>query len=443
MRWLKMRWLKMRCLFALCLFFCLSYAFVQTEALEQDVRRYQNLLQSQDAELATIDDVIRDVRRELEHELAERDRLSENLATLRDERDAISVTIEELRLEQQANEQERNQLQVQLENLKVRLQALLVSLHKGRSTPYVRLLTESESLFDLRLNARYLSTLTQQDVQLLQAFEETEGSLARVNARLEAQVQEMAQQVRALEQKAAEVRAARQALDNKIAELEADQAGRLASRERAIQEQHRIDALLNQAQQNLVAERERQRQARIEAERRAAEARRVAEAARRERAAAAARAEADQAEAEAEAAATVIERISVPESAQGNFQSPFSNASVSVPYGDEGPFILLKAERSYEAVRSVLPGVVLAASRASANSGYVVMVQHSQDLVSAYSNLQEPLVAEAQQISQGQVLGYVGGSTFNATDILDFRLGVPQSSGGIAWIDPSARLGLQ
>lgn len=433
----------MRWLASVVLLLVVSYTLAQTEALEQAVRRYENLLQSQDAELATIDDVIRDVRRELSGELAERDRLSENLATLRAERDAISGTIEELRLEQHANEEERNQLRTNLETLKIRLQALLVSLHKGRSTPYVRLLTESESLFDLRLNARYLSTLTQQDVQLLQAFEQTEGSLARVNARLEAQVQEMAQQVYALEQKAAEVQAAQQALDAKIAELEADQAGRLASRERAIQEQRRLDALLNQAQQNLASERARQRQAQIEAERRAAEARRTAEAARRERAAAAARAAADQAEAEAEAAATVIERISVPERAQGDFQSPFSNASVSVPYGDEGPFILLQAERPYEAVRSVMPGVVLAASRASANSGYVVMVQHSQDLVSAYSNLQEPLVAAEQQIIQGQVLGYVGGSTFNAADILDFRLGVPQSSGGIAWIDPSGRLGLQ
>lgn len=434
----------MRYCYAVLFLSLISLLHAQNGKLEQDVARYQQLIQQQEAELATIDDVIGDVRRELSKEIAERDRLSEEVLRLRGERDAIRATIDTLREQQLSNETKRQAIMLDLDVLKKRLQELLVSLHKGRSTPYVRLLTESKSLFDLRLNAHYLNRLTNQEVTLLQTFEQSERDLAAVNAELEQQVRESNRQVAALEQKAAELNTAQAALDAKIAELEADQAGRLAAREAALQEQQRYDSLLQQAQRNLAAERERQRQARIEAERRAADARRAAEQARREKAAQEARARATSAENDAKEAEVIIQQISVPATApQSGFQSPFHNASVRVPYGDEGAFVLLQAERPYDAVRSVMSGVVLTASRISANSGYVVMIQHSEDLVSAYGNLQEPLVTVNEQVGQGQVLGYVGGGTFNPADILDFRIGVPQSSGAVAWVDPSARLGLQ
>ena len=112
-------------------------------------------------------------------------------------------------------------------------------------------------------------------------------------------------------------------------------------------------------------------------------------------------------------------------------------------YNQEGPYVYLKAPQAGAAVYSTMSGVVTAVAQVSANSGYLVTVQHSQDLVTAYLNLQRPFVKVGDNVTQGQTLAYLGGGTLIPASNLQFRVGIPRSGGRVAWVDPAPKLGIQ
>jgi septal ring factor EnvC (AmiA/AmiB activator) len=412
-----------------------AFAQQNRTLLEEQIAAYEELLSVRQAELDALAAELSATNTELDAQLAERDRLEVRVLSLSDRQERIRTQIRTLRQQQRSSAGRVAQLEAQAEGLKGQLQELIVSLHKRRSGRYVGALAQSESLFELRVRNYYLSRLTQQDVTLLETFEHTTAALGRARA-------QRARQVRALSARAEELEANRQALATAQANLEGiittlgeTRAGQLAQQEALLEEQNSIEGELTASRGALAAELERLREA---AARQAA----LAETAQRDAD------EADEAPDDGFAdEAARLERLirGLDEPAQTSergFAPPFPSPVVVRPYGEAGATdVWLQARQPGSAVRALRSGIVYRASRITANSGYTVAIQHGPALISAYTNLQPPVVEIGDRVEQGQILGYLGGGIV-AADILQLRVGRSQGL-NIIYRDPAPLLGLR
>ncbi len=428
-------------LLALLLLTLQSATAQRRELLEEQIAAYQELLNVRQAELDALGAELSETNTELDAQLAERDRLNERIVALSREQAGVRAETRTLRQQQREAAARVARLETQAAGLEEQLQELIVSLHRRRSGRYAGALARSESLFELRVRNHYLASLADQDVTLLETFERTAAELGRARA-------ERAQRVRALGARATtlaanqqDLAAAQTALEGVVASLGATRAGQVAQQEALLREQGSVEGELNASRGALAAELERLR----EAARQAA----VAEAARQEAAAAV-----DAASVENSADTDFAERAAELErmirgldeptpAAERGFVPPFPDGVVVRPYGEGGATdVLLRAPQPGTAVRAVRAGVVTRVSRITANSGYTVAVQHGSDLISAYTNLQEPpVVTLGDRVERNQILGYLGGGIV-AADILQLRMGRPEE-GEIIYQDPAELLGLR
>ncbi len=397
--------------------------------LEQQITVYQNILSARQEQLNALAAELSATNTELDAELSERDRLAARVLALGEQQGRIRSQVRVLRRQQRASVARIARLETQAAGLEGQLQDLIVNLHKRRSSRYAGVLAESESMFELRVRNNYLARLAQQDVTLLETFNRTTLDLERARTA-------RAQQVRALDARAGELRANRQALETTqnelegvIATLSETRVGQLAQREALLQEQGSIEGELTDARSALAAELERLRE----------------EAARQ-----ASRAEAEPElpvdDAFADRAARLerlIRGLGDPTpTPEQDFASPFPDAVVVRPYGQDGATdIWLRARQPGTAVRAIKSGVVYRDSQITANSGYTVAIRHGSDLISAYTNLQPPVVAIGDRVQQGDILGYLGGGIV-AADILQLRVGRPQGF-DIIYRDPAPLLELR
>ena len=412
-------------------FFCFCTVFTQnsTERLEQDIASYEALLQQQQQELNDIDLILGTNKAELDASIRERDRLSEALLTLRQEQSKISA--EKLAIEEEVstNETQLASLGRDLEALEQRLQTMLINLHKQRVGRYARIFGESESLFELRLKNYYLSLLSAQDVDLLQDLDTTVSTIEQVQTELGFKLQQRQAVLDNLHRNQQELESTQTALESYVTALQDTRNGQLAQRRALLSEQQALEdsifnskVALDQERKRIAAEEEQARQ-RAESARQAAQREQYQQQATRARARS--------------------EALRVPDvSPDSKFISPFPNGLLVSAYGSEGAHINIRAPQAGTAVTSVMSGVVTTARLLSANSGYVVTVQHSSDLLSAYVNLQEPAVEINQRVEQGDTLGYLGGGTLIPPDILQFRIATIESSGRLIWVDPTQKLGI-
>ncbi len=424
---------KFLCSFIIVLtFFSATYAqnSAAKEKLEREITAYENLLSSRTEELNDIDKTLGALSAQLETRIHERDDLSNKLSKLREEHKSLQAELEKLVQEMQVNEERLETLSKDLANLQFRLQEMLVHLHRQRVGRYARVLVESESFFDLRVKSHYLSLLATQDVELINEIQRTVLAIEKVQKDLSLQITKRNEAIVKLEQTQKDVEIAQGKLNEIIDELEANKEGKLAKRRALIREQEKLEQTITNSQQALNAE-----VARLQRE--AEEARRRAENARRE-------SERQRLKEQAAQAEQKIKVLDVPAHApESGFYSPVSSARLVMSYGQEGPYIYLRTPQAGAAVYSTMSGVVTAVAQVSANSGYLVTIQHSQDLVTAYLNLQKPFVKVGERVAQGQTLAYLGGGTLIPADNLQFRVGVPNSGGRVAWVDPAPKLGVQ
>ena len=413
-----------------------------TQQLEQEIQAFERLLQQRQLEQNSIDSALADTRSELEERLAERDRLAEDISALRRERRELQEDITAREADIEENRARMVELEADLQVLELRLQSLMVNLHKQRANRYAQALSQARSFFDLRVRNHYLSLLAEQDVELLTQLERTISALAEVQQTLTEQVAALDVRQSDLLANESQLSARRDALDQVVASLEASQEGQLAQRQSVLREQDQLEASIRDSRQTLQSEVARLRREAEEARRRAE----AAAAAERERLAAVAREQQQRANALEATQAREFQVVTVPAPApQPNtaFLIPFPNAQLISRYGEEGPYISLRAGQEGSAVRAALGGTVQAISRISANSGYLLAIYHSPELMTAYLNLQEPTLSVGDRVNQGQIVGYLGGGALTRADTLKFFVGVPQSGGSAAWIDPAPRLGLR
>jgi len=437
-----------KCLQCICIFvmlFCFSNSsFAQsnstTQRLEQEISAYETLLNNTQLELNQIDEILGNSNRKLQQSIRERNEISESISGLREERrltEADLVQIEDDINESRAKYRSLNQ---DLDSMNERLKLMLISLHKQRVGPYARIIIESQSLFRFRLNNRFLSLLSAQDVTLLQNIDFAIDGVERLQNELTAQADAKEAVLAKLNQNELDLQAAEIQLGLRIQELESTREGQLAQRRAFIEEQQSIESAIANSRQNLSTEMNRLTREAETARRAAEEAQRAAlQAQEEEKARIAREAEARAREAE-ERQRAFLEAL--PDSAT-QFTTPFDNPLLVNPYGEIGSMIGIRAQQLNSSVRSVLPGKVTDARLLTANSGYVVTIQHTKDMFSAYQNLQAPIVNVGDTVEQGTVIGYLGGGSLIPQDILQFRVGVYQESDKLVWVDPSSRLGLQ
>ena len=427
-------------LFALLLLTLLPVAAQRQELLEEQIAAYQELLNVRQAELDALNAELSATNTELDAQLAERDRLTERIVALSREYEGVRAEVRTLRQQQRAAAARIARLETQAAGLEAQLQELIVSLHRRRSGRYAGALARSESLFELRVRNHYLATLADQDVTLLETFERTTAELSRARAERARRVRALDARAAALEANQQELMVAQNALGEVVASLSETRAGQLAQQEALLREQGSVEGELNASRGALAAELERLR----EAARQAA----VAEAARREAAAAVDAAAEGSADTDFAARAAELERIirgldEPTPAAERGFVPPFPDGVVVRPYGERGATDLwLRAPQPGTAVRAVRAGVVTSVSRITANSGYTVTLEHGSELISAYTNLQQPpVVTFGEQVARGQILGYLGGGIV-AADILQLRMGRPEGR-EIIYQDPAELLGLR
>jgi septal ring factor EnvC (AmiA/AmiB activator) len=401
-----------------------------TDELERDIATYQASLEARALEQAEIEASLGELAEELAARIVERDQISNNLVSLRRDRSAIEDDISSLESQVAANELHIAGLEARLELLEDRLEAMLVALHKQPDNRYARALAGSESFFELRVRNHYLAQLANQDVNILEDIRTTVRQLADAQAQLAEQVSERNVRLDALQATELRLASVRDELAAVISDLETTQAGQLALRQDAINNQNNLEATIAGARRALNAERARLEREAAEARRRAREAEAAAE--RRDLL--------DEAQ-QTEAAAASLALPTRP--LEDGYTLPFANPQLARRYGEEGPFVFLRAEQDYTAVRAVKSGVVQIVQPVQANTGYLVVVAHDSELLSAYQNLQAPQLEIGDWVNQGDIIGYLGGGTLIPADTLKFFIGLSQAGGGAAWVDPSTRLGFE
>ena len=401
------------------------------KVLEEQIAAYEKVLDAREAELSALAAQLSDTNTKLDAQLAERDRLSRRIVELGNAQARIRAQIGRLQAQQRASRRRIARLSAQADGLKEQLQDLLVNLHKRRSGRFIGALTQSDSLFKLRVRNYYLGQLTNQDVALLETFNTTTGALRQARAERAQQVAALTRQSRALETNAQAFQTAQSNLEGVIGELSQSRSGQLAQREALLTEQNRVEARLTGARGSLAAELERLREA---AARQAAVAETQPE-----------RPANDTFATEASRLERLIRGLDAPTPTKADkqdFAEPFPGAVVVRPYGQLGATdVWLRAREPGTAVRAVRSGVVYRANVITANSGFTVALRHSGGLISAYTNLQLPVVQIGDQVEQGQIIGYLGGGIIPA-NILQLRIGRSKSF-DIVYQDPAPLLGLQ
>lgn len=396
------------------------------ETLERQVDEYRELVDERQREIAAIEARLGETRTRLAEQLAERDRIAAELVRLRTDRDALREDLAGLAVRLEATQGRIQALEADLGTLKVRIEGLLVNLYTQRTGRFARILGQAESFHELRVKNRYLSLLSRQDVELVEQLDATLAALFEAQQALSEQIEERNAKELELAVVQEELEATRARLDRAIAELRATEEGQLAAKARELEAQTALERQLGELQGDLAAEIERIRREEERLRLRAEQERYLEQ--RREL--------------EAQADALQAQREGLERAADG-FVLPVANPSVVVRFRqDNNSYIALQAEVAYAAVRAMQGGKVVSVALISANDGYMVSLLHPDGLVTAYTNLQPPRVQTGQVVSQGEVIGYIGGSALIPADVLRLYVQQADGRGRRAFVDPAPLLGL-
>lgn len=401
----------------------------ELRALEQEVERYEALLEARARDLRQIDAALGDTAAALRERVRERDAVSEQLAERRREREQILAQIGELEAARADTEQRIAELEVRMSDLEERVQDLLVSLYKQRGRRSAAGLVATDSFHDLRVRNHYLGLLSEQDADVLRELDGVLASLATQRALLEQQLAELTTAEAELAQAEAELQSAQARLVQVIDELNATQAGQMIQQQALMEEQSQLERTIG----SVTSQRDREIARLREEERRAREA--AQEFAQERDRQLAAQREADLARARADALSTP------PPATTTGFIRPFDEAALISRFGEgNNSYLAIRAPIDNAAVRAVQTGQVSGVTYLGANLGYMLAMLHSGGLTTIYVNLRQPLVEMGEVVEQGAVVGYLGGGTLTRSDTLQFY--AQRAGGGSqAFIDPAPLLG--
>jgi murein DD-endopeptidase MepM/ murein hydrolase activator NlpD len=407
----------------------------EQQRLESALTQGQRLFEQRQAEIAAITRELGETDATLRTRIAERDRVSGQLRDLERRRSELLASMASLEVERDVTAARVALLEADLELMKERVQALLVNLHRTRSGRIGGVLGRADSFHDLRVKSRFVGLLAEQDVAVVTELDTLIAELGAARALLEGQITSLREQQTELERTALALERSRAELAGLITQLEATRAGQRAQERALLEAQNALEAQLRQLDAALAREvarlREEERRLREEAQRFVQDRQRSADL---ERQADATRARADNLADPAPAPAA-------------GYVAPLDRSVVTLRFGVENnSFVVLRAPEPGAAVRAVRGGVIISIADLGANEGHMVAVRHDATLTTVYTNLRRPVVETGDAVEAGTVLGYLGGSSLVAPDVLRFYL--RRTSVGAdgratsVFVDPSPVLGL-
>jgi septal ring factor EnvC (AmiA/AmiB activator) len=402
--------------------------------LEAEAARAKALEQEAQARIQKLNQALARLSKRVADLLQEKARLEKEIARLEAERAALRQEI--ARLEEAVRETEARiaKLEKDLAALKERLQALMRSLHRERAGRYLPLL-RAQSFTDLAVRARWVGYISKQDADLVRQLQATLKALGEEWERLKLLLQSLSEKERALAETQRKLEAERQNLLTTLASLRKEEEGKKALLRDALSERQRLQSALAQLQARVLAERQRllllkrqeeERRRQEEERRRQEEERRRQEEARQKQTAL---------KPSPAPAQVVVPPPPLPATV-GRLAFPVPGGRVVVPYGQEGPFQVIAGPVPGSPVQAAADGYV-AGVLYLPNLGYTVMLVHTETLSTVYTNLQEPLVAEGQKVSRGQLLGYTGGGLLIRPEELEFRVAARVGE-ETRFVDPAA-----
>ncbi len=401
----------------------------ELQALERDLKSYENLLQERNNELEEIKSALGQTESQLQKRIAERDSVSNDLAAKRRERESLIVRMADLDAQREATEVRIAELDERLAQIADRVQDLLLSQYKQRGRRLAASLGASQSFHDLRVRNHYLGLLAEQDADVINELDGVVAEQRSAKAQLETQLAELSAAAAELERAEADLEAAAKRLEQIVAELNATQAGQLIQQQSLLEEQNRIERSLGDLDRQRTNE-----IARLRAEEERARAAAAQFAQDRDRQLELQR-QADAARSRADELAAPLAPLTT------GFVRPFDGAKLISRFGEgNNSYLGIQAPVSNAAVRAVQTGRVTAITYLGANLGYMVALQHAGDMVSIYVNLRQPLVEMYATVAQGSVIGYLGGGTLTRPDVLQFYAR-REASGGSPFIDAAPLLG--
>jgi septal ring factor EnvC (AmiA/AmiB activator) len=402
--------------------------------LEAEAARAKALEQEAQARIQKLNQALSRLSKRVADLLQEKARLEKEIARLEAERTVLRQEI--ARLEEAVRETEARiaKLEKDLAALKERLQALMRSLHRERAGRYLPLL-RAQSFTDLAVRARWVGYISKQDADLVRQLQATLKALGEERERLKLLLQSLSEKERALAETQRKLEAERQNLLTTLASLRKEEEGKKALLRDALTDRQRLQSALAQLQARVLAERQRllllkrqeeERRRQEEERRRQEEERRRQEEARQKQTAL---------KPSPSPAQVVVPPPPLPATV-GRLAFPVPGGRVVVPYGQEGPFQVIAGPVPGSPVQAAADGYV-AGVLYLPNLGYTVMLVHTETLSTVYTNLQEPLVAEGQKVSRGQLLGYTGGGLLIRPEELEFRVAVRVGE-ETRFVDPAA-----
>jgi septal ring factor EnvC (AmiA/AmiB activator) len=385
----------------------------RVRSLEAEAARAKALEQEAQARIQKLNQALARLSKRVADLLQEKARLEKEIARLEAERAALRQEI--ARLEEAVRETEARiaKLEKDLAALKERLQALMRSLHRERAGRYLPLL-RAESFTDLAVRARWVGYISQKDADLVRRLQATLKALTEERERLKLLLTDLSAKERALAETQTRLEGERRNLLATLASLRQEEEGKKALLRDALTERQRLQSALAQLQARVLAERRRL----LELKREEEERRRQEEARRRQT-----------------ALQVVVPPPPLPATV-GRLAFPVPGGRVVVPYGQEGPFQVIAGPAPGSPVQAAADGYV-AGVLYLPNLGYTVMLVHTETLSTVYTNLQEPLVAEGQKVSRGQLLGYTGGGLLIRPEELEFRVAARVGE-ETRFVDPAA-----
>ncbi len=398
-------------------------------SLEQAVRENQDRLGRRQQELVDLEAALGETSGLLDARIAARDRIAQELAQLRIARDRLSREIAELEGERDLTLESIAGLEHNLEILKVRIQTLLVNLHRQRARRFGQILAQVSSLHELQVRNHYLSLLTEQDVEVVNQLDATLRQLTEAQVELDRQILDLEGKNAELATTEVQLIATEEDLNTIIAALETTREGQLAQRQALLEAQNDLEERLADLNRQLQEEITRLVTLENELRRQAAQARLD-------------NLERERLTSEADRIQGLIDNLTAPSPNTLGFVMPISGGRIVASYGENNnSFVALQAPAPNAAVWSAGAGVVADASFIGVNDGHMVIIRHSPTFFTVYANLREPEVRVGQRIEQGQRLGFLGGSSLQPNDLLKLFVRIEGERGG-AFVDPVAELGL-
>jgi murein DD-endopeptidase MepM/ murein hydrolase activator NlpD len=350
--------------------------------------------------------------------------LNASIGKLENARADVAAKRDQTQSDIAANEQQTAELQQTILRQKRDVQNLMIVLDRERSSRYVKLLARAESIYDLLAKARDVGTLGNQDVGVIDDLNNNVRALNEKKVQYQSLVLSLNSYDRDLIAKQDSLKKIRSQLQVQISRLQQTQAGKSALRNIAVvasaQASERANGLIGQiVLERRRLQREYERKLAEEKRQREIEARRIAAIQDQQ-----GRAQAQRAENDRQVAATPTRPrgAALPSRLNAPFSQPISRGEIIQEFGAQD-YMTIRARTIGDPVYAVADGVVIVSGFQQSNTGWSVAIQHTDSLVTYYSNLQEAgLPALGSRVARGQPIGNVGGGLILPQDELGFKV---------------------